>query len=93
MKNNFQITVKEKGTHHVEFTVKDQDNFTFDISCKWDGCVNIWRFFNDATNTGDKSSEHTDYIHICSLREFIEILQTIEKARDVELPQYVNEFE
>lgn len=46
------------------------------IRVKWDGCVDINRFYS-----GDKAD--ADYLHICDLNEFIGVLTAMrDQARD-----------
>lgn len=56
------------------------------VYAKWDGCCNIYRYYNGYTYRDENVPEdEVDYIHICDLREFIKFLTDIaDKAEQIE---------
>ena len=56
------------------------------VYAKWDGCCNIYRYYNGYTYRDKNISEdEVDYIHICNLRKFIKFLTDIaDKAEQIE---------
>ena len=60
----------------------DEDFDMTEITVKWDGCCNIFKHSNGRTVTNpSKEPDDVDYIHICELKEYIDMLtQVYEKA-------------
>lgn len=53
----------------------------FKIQMKWDGCCNIVRCYESI----EYEQENFDYIHICELKEFIDLLnKVLEKAKELD---------
>lgn len=65
-------TYRDNATVDVEYKEGDFVDFTFSI--KYSGCVDIHRHF-----IGE--SDDWDYLHICDLDEFIELLQELKKHK------------
>ena len=60
----------------------DGDHPSFSASVKWDGCVNLSRYFNAAT-PDNNDTDNVDNLHICDIDDMIERLQEIKKiAKD-----------
>jgi len=56
---------------------------SYSVGIKFDGCVHVTRYYN-----GERKD--SDYMHICDLDEFIELLQDIKKKRTEHFPQHTH---
>lgn len=54
-----------------KFLNPDRPYYTVVAYVKWDGCTNLYQFANGSE---DESDEITDYIHICKVKDFGEML-------------------
>jgi len=63
----------------VDLVLDDDNDNWYKCSVRWNGCIHFWRAYNDPFNHVDRKKDDIDYIHICELDEFIEILT---KLRD-----------
>ena len=59
--------------------LRDNNYNAIQLDFKWDGCINMWKYYNGYTPDDDseEARENMDYIHICDLQEFINQLQEV----------------
>ena len=59
--------------------LRDSTYNATELDFKWDGCINLWKYYNGYTpdDNSKESEENMDYIHICGLKEFINQLQEV----------------
>lgn len=63
----------------VSVELRDSNYNCISLSFKWDGCINLFKYYNGYTpdDNSPEAQENVDYIHICDLKEFIEQLQEV----------------
>lgn len=60
--------------------VEDEESGYYEVTLKWDGCIDFRRGCNGFKPSEDQTGENTDYIHICDIDEMIETLQELKKV-------------
>ena len=67
------------GESSVNMTFVDEDYDKTQITVKWDGCCDITKHSNSSTVTHPSKDYENDmdYIHICDLKEFIDLLEQV----------------
>jgi hypothetical protein len=81
MNKYWQIQPEDSKSHYFLAKSLDVEN-TYQAYVKWDGCVQLTRYFN-----GNQNDE--DSIHICDLDDFISRLQEI---RDLAVQKFGNNW-
>ena len=74
-----EIDRKKTQDHWLEVVVKEGDDVWAEAHLKWDGCVQYTRYFNEPRDTEGRRPGDADSIHICSMRDFIEQLEQMER--------------
>ena len=59
--------------------LRDNNYNDIQLDFKWDGCINMWKYYNGYTPDDDSEEvqENMDYLHICDLQKFINQLQEV----------------
>jgi len=62
--------------HEVCVSFEDKEGW-WKASLRFDGCINIWKYSNVPFTERDdgEGSQLIDYIHICSITDFISMLE------------------
>lgn len=68
--------VDESKTKDHWLQVRDPDGW-WRATCKWDGCVELHRFFNDPDTADPHDEDDVDNLHICDLPAFIKRMQAL----------------
>ena len=83
--NKWIETPENKNEDHwVDLIFQDEEgNHWNQAAVKWDGCIHLWRGYNTPLNKQIPEKNDADYIHICDLYEYIQMLVGLkEKALD-----------
>jgi len=72
-------TEYENVAHFARLILDDDGDNWYKCSVKWDGCIHFYRAYNNPFNHDVKKID-TDYIHICNLDEYIEILTKLRET-------------
>ena len=59
--------------------LRDNNYNAIRLDFKWDGCINLWKYYNGYTpdDNSPEAQDNMDYIHVCNLQEFINQLQEV----------------
>lgn len=74
-----KVNTMDDSEDMVSVVLRDESNTT-EVSFKWDGCIDLRRYFNGCTADDKWSKEveaNSDYIHICDINDAIEKLEEI----------------
>ena len=69
--------------HWVDLVLNEDGCHWYKAAVKWDGCIHFNRAYNEPFNNNPRDSDNEDYIHICDIDEYIEILQKL-KVKAIE---------
>ena len=73
--------VESKYNSVKEYVYRDEDDgqVWMSASVKWDGCLELRRFFNVPYPQKDEHPQMVDRIHICSLESFVDTVVSLER--------------
>lgn len=81
---NMKVKEIKKLDNGTPFGIEVRNEYNnLKIDMKWDGCVNIRKYYNGDTPE-ENTSENVSYMHICELKEFIsELQEALDIAKEV----------
>ena len=68
------------GEATADFVSADMPNVWYSAFVKWDGCIELIRYFNVPRDLAPERGDDYDQIHICDIDETIERLQALKTA-------------
>lgn len=70
-----------KNEHcYVDFDYKTDLGVWETAGVRWDGCINLVRYFNNAADDESRKVDDCDVMHICDIDETIQLLQELKAA-------------
>ena len=77
------VNKSDDGKTVISVALKDAINNSYEVTFKWDGCIDFWKYCNGFTPedkmTEEEYENSVDYIHICDIDEMITRLTELKK--------------